>query len=62
MITKEKAMQLLQEYYKDERNTYPLANVFSNAPLALMQTELRAKIHTLELILQLPLSNFPLKK
>lgn len=46
----------------DERNYYERATVFVNAPLALIQLQLSTEINTLEQILGLPLSKFPLKK
>lgn len=46
----------------DERNYYETANVFSNAPLALLQMALTAQIHLLEELLNLPRSKFPLQK
>ena len=52
----------LNELKSDERLTYKAATVFENAPLALIQLEMETKIHTLEWILGLPLSKFPLPK
>lgn len=52
----------LSELKADERNYYPTATVFANAPLALIQMGLTAQIHLLEKMLNLPYSKFPLKK
>ena len=46
----------------DVRMTYPTAQIFSNAPLALIQCEIAGKINLLESLLGIPLSGFPLKK
>ncbi len=53
---------MLAKLKADERAYYPIANAFSHAPLALIQCNLLAQIHTLETVLELPLSPFPLKK
>lgn len=45
----------------DERNYYKTADVFTNAPLALIQMGLTSQIHTLEKILNIPFSKFPLQ-
>ncbi len=62
MKTQEEILAELEELKKDERNYYPIATVFVNAPLALIQLQLSTKINTLEEILGLPLSHFPLVK
>lgn len=62
MLTKAKITAKLEKLKADERLYYSSANVFSNAPLALIQTQLESQIHILEDILELPLSKFPLKK
>ncbi len=62
MKTKEEILAELEELKKDERNYYPIATVFVNAPLALIQLQLSTKINTLESVLGLPLSHFPLVK
>ena len=58
---KEKMLQKLDELKSDERMTYATANVFSNAPLALIQQRIGSQIHLLEEMLGLPYSKFPLK-
>jgi len=52
----------LSKLKEDERLTYPIANVFANAPLALIQVGLTAQIHLLEELLGLPLTKMPIKK
>lgn len=55
-------MDMLTELKADERNYYPIATVFVNAPLALIQLGLSTRINLLEDLLNLPLSKFPLTK
>lgn len=61
MKTEQEIRARMDELKSDERMTYKSANVFINAPLAIIQVELGAKIHALEWALGLPLSKFPLK-
>jgi len=42
----------MQELKNDERLSYPAANIFENAPLALIQLELESKISTLQWVLK----------
>lgn len=51
----------LEKLKQDERLTYPVATVFENAPLALIQFGMTSQIHLIEKMLGLPLSRFPLK-
>lgn len=62
MKTEFEILELLEKMKADERNYYPTANVFSNAPLALIQYGLSSQINMLETILNLPLSHFPIHK
>lgn len=62
MKTEKEILAFLDEIKQDERISYPTANVNINAPLALIQYRLAGQINTLEAILELPLSKFPLKK
>jgi hypothetical protein len=62
MKTEIEIKKILEELKSDERNYYPIATVFANAPLSLIQYGLSSKINTLESILEIPLSKFPLKK
>ena len=41
----------IAEIRADARYTYPTANVFSNAPLALIQVEMKAQVRILEWVL-----------
>ena len=52
MKTKEEIQAKLEELQKDERVSYPPADVFSNAPLALIQTELESMIKALKWVLK----------
>lgn len=52
----------LDEIKKDERLTYPSANIQINAPLALIQLEAETRIRTLEWVLEVTPSKFPLPK
>jgi len=61
MVTKQEIKNKIAELKNDERLYYPSANLFSNAPLALIQLDLGAKINSLEWVIGLPLSKFPLK-
>lgn len=62
MKSKIEVEKMLAEAKADERLAYKPADVFTNAPLALIQVSLEAQVHTLERVLGLPLSKFPLKK
>lgn len=52
----------LEELKADGRNYCKTADVFSNAPLALIQQGLSNQINILEWVLGEKLSKFPLKK
>ena len=43
----------LAEYEADERLSYPTANVAINAPLALVQVDLAARVNTLKWVLKI---------
>lgn len=60
MKSQKELQDMLSKLKSDERNYYPTANVFSNAPLALIQLGLSTRINTLEEVLDLPISKFPL--
>lgn len=47
----------IKEILADERLSYKTAVIFSNAPLALIQLELETELHTLQRILEIPLTN-----
>lgn len=44
----DKVLDELAKIKADERLSYPNASVYSNAPLALMQVDLKARVQTLE--------------
>ncbi len=48
----------LNELLADERLYYPAATVKVNAPLALIQLSMEVEIHTLQRVLQQPLTSF----
>jgi len=52
MLTEEKIIEMLAELEQDERLAYKTANVFSNAPLALIQYSIESKIDVLRQILE----------
>lgn len=53
-MTVEDILKRLIEIEKDEILWYPVANVFSNAPLALIQVSLSSEAKTLRQVLGLP--------
>lgn len=62
MDIKEKAEAKIAELKADKRMYYPTANIQINAPLALIQFSMETQLNTLEWLLGLPQSKFPLKK
>lgn len=52
MKTRAQIKEKLKELQSDERVSYKPASVFSNAPLALIQTEFNAKIAALKWVLK----------
>ena len=50
-----------EEILKDERMRYETANVFINAPLALIQYGMTSKLHLIEKTLGIPLTQVPIK-
>jgi len=51
MKTKQKIKEEMEQLQADERLSYPPALVQVNAPLALIQVELKAKLKTLQWVL-----------
>jgi hypothetical protein len=51
MKTEQEIKDKLAELQSDERLGYPIATVFENAPLALIQADLEAKIAALKWVL-----------
>lgn len=63
MKTEKELLAKLKELKADERiASYPSADVWTNAPLALEQVAMGTRINTIESILEIPLSSFPFKK
>lgn len=54
MKTEQELTKALNEIEADERLQYPLATVFENAPLALIQIGLKAKAQAYRFALDLP--------
>lgn len=50
-MTKRQIRQRIAEILADERLSYSPANIFNNAPLALVQVTLRTELHTLQRVL-----------
>lgn len=50
-------VNLINEVLKDERFHYKTADVFSNAPLALLQYGMETKLHALQRVLGIPLTS-----
>ncbi|MFA7142706.1 MAG: hypothetical protein WC175_01820 [Candidatus Dojkabacteria bacterium] len=51
MKTKAEILAKIEELEMDPRLSYPMASVFVNAPLALIQISLKTKIQTLKWVL-----------
>ena len=47
----------IKEILKDKRLSYPTANLFANAPLALIQLQMEVELHTLQKVLQIKPTN-----
>lgn len=60
--TKDMILGRINRIKEDERLSYPVATVFANAPLALIQVQLLSELNALENVIGMPLSNIPLKK
>lgn len=48
----------INELLSDERLSYKAADIFSNAPLALIQLAMEVELHTLQKVLGVELTNF----
>lgn len=57
-MDKQQIKRRIEEILTDERLLDRTANIFINAPLALIQLKLETELHTLQLVLGLPLTNF----
>lgn len=58
MQSEKKIKERIHEIISDERLSYPAADIFSNAPLALIQLAMETELHSLEKVLEIPLTNF----
>jgi len=57
MLKQEIIEKRINEILADERMSYKTAAVFSNAPLALIQYGMETELHTLQKVLEVPLTN-----
>ena len=57
-MDKEQINARINEILADERISYKPADIFSNAPLALIQLSLEVELHTLQKVLGAELTNF----
>ena len=58
MKTPEEIQKRIDEILTDERLSYKTASININAPLAMMQLAMEVELHTLQRVLQVPLTNF----
>ncbi len=56
-MKKEEIEKRINEILADERLAYKTANVFINAPLALIQMQLQVELHTLQKVIGAELTN-----
>jgi len=56
-MNQEQIQKRIDEILSDERLSYKTANVFTNAPLALIQYGLTAELHTLQRVIGQPLTD-----
>lgn len=56
-MNQEQIEERIKEILADTRLKYKSANVFTNAPLALIQVALSTELHTLQRVLGVPLTN-----
>ena len=57
-MNKDQINARINEILADERLSYKPADIFSNAPLALIQLSLEVELHTLQNVLGAELTNF----
>jgi hypothetical protein len=57
MQTEREIHKRINEILSDGRLSYKTADIFTNAPLALIQLEMETELHILENVLELPLTN-----
>lgn len=57
MKTDQEIQKQIDEILSDERLSYKTASLFANAPLALIQLSLETKLHTLQWVLGVELTD-----
>lgn len=58
MLKEDKIKARIDEILADDRLSYKTADVFINAPLALIQLSMEIELHALQKVLEVPLTNF----
>lgn len=58
MLTEQQIKAKIKEILADERVSYAAANIFTNAPLAMIQLSMETQVHAYETVLDIPLTNF----
>lgn len=54
----EQIQKRIDEILSDDRLSYGAADVFTNAPLALIQLSMEVELHALQRVLEVPLTDF----
>lgn len=62
MTLEKRIKRRIAELKSDSRLTYDAANIQTNAPLALIQVSLKARIHELEDMIGADRTEFPIKE
>lgn len=57
MLKQEEIQSKIDSILSDDRLAYKTADVFTNAPLALIQLAMEVELHTLQKVLKVPLTN-----
>lgn len=57
MLKQDKIKTRVKEILADDRLAYKTATIFTNTPLALFQLQMEVELHTLEKVLEVPLTN-----
>lgn len=58
MLTEKQIKKRIAEILSDERLSYRTADIFTNAPLALIQVAYETEVHTLQEVLEIELTDF----
>lgn len=56
-MSEEQIQKRISEILEDERFSYKSADIFTNAPLALIQLSMEVELHTLQKVLGIKLTN-----